>query len=294
MNDRLQHVLRDASGRIRPFWRVVAFGAITLATYVVLGVAVGPLLTSGLRLAGGGELSVGAWASCLTLLVATAFALRWFGGEPWTTVWLDSTAARPRVVALGLALGAVAIGVPSAILVGVHWLREVPGDAESWWAGAARVSLLLAPAALAEELLARGYVLAMLVRWWGWPWAIAATSLSFGALHLRNPGATPESIALVTLAGVFLAAVLYATRSLYAAWAAHFAWNATMAVAFHVAVSGLPLESPGYRYVDAGPDWATGGVWGPEAGLPAGLMMIAGSVWLFSRRDRTRRSTGDE
>jgi hypothetical protein len=85
----------------------------------------------------------------------------------------------------------------------------------------------------------------------------------------------------------FLGGVLVATRSLYAAWMAHFAWNWTMAVLFHTAVSGLPLESPGYRYVDAGPDWATGGPWGPEGGLPAALGMGAGMAYLFVRRRRS-------
>jgi hypothetical protein len=102
---------------------------------------------------------------------------------------------------------------------------------------------------------------------------------------------TAESVVLVMLAGFFLAGVLYATRSLYAAWMAHFAWNWTMAVVFHTAVSGYPMEAPGYRYVDAGPDWATGGEWGPEGGVPAGVGMIAGAglVYLLFRRRRQPR-----
>jgi hypothetical protein len=65
---------------------------------------------------------------------------------------------------------------------------------------------------------------------------------------------------------------------------AQIAWNLNMAVLFHVAVSGYPMEAPGYRYVDAGPDWATGGAWGPEGGVPAALGMLAGVVVLFSYR----------
>ena len=164
---------------------------------------------------------------------------------------------------------------------------EHPATATSWLGGALRVSFVLAPAALAEELLSRGYILSVLAKWWGWPWAIATTSSRSALLHMFNPGATVESIALVTLAGVFLGAVLFATRSLYAAWAAHFAWNWTMAVVFHAAVSGLPLESPDYRYVDAGPDWATGGRGARRAVCPPALGMIAGSVMaLFARRGR--------
>src|SRR5262249_36191387 len=163
-------------------------------------------------------------------------------------------------------------------------LRVRPGAAGSWFGALVRLSVLLVPAALFEELLTRGYLLSVLRESWGWLWAIAATSVGFGLLHLENPGATAGSVAMVTLAGFFLSAVVYSMRSLYAAWMAHFAWNFTMAVLFHAPVSGLPLESPGYRYVDAGPDWATGGPWGPEGGAAAALGMVGGIGILVRRR----------
>lgn len=119
-----------------------------------------------------------------------------------------------------------------------------------------------------------------------------SNSVGFGLLHLANNGATIESVGLVTLAGVFLATVLYATRSLYAAWMAHFAWNWMMAAVFHASVSGYPFEAPSYRYVDAGPDWATGGDWGPEGGLPAAIGMGAGIAVLYgAKRSRQKDPT---
>src|SRR5262249_26878990 len=133
-------------------------------------------------------------------------------------------------------------------------------------------------------LLMRGYLLSVLRESWGWFWSIAATSIAFGLLHIQNPGANAGSIAMVTLAGFFPPVGRYAPRRLYAAWIGPFAWNFTMAVLFHAAVSGLPLESPGYRYVDAGPDWATGGPWGPEGGLAAALGMCGGIAVLVRRR----------
>jgi len=152
-----------------------------------------------------------------------------------------------------------------------------------------RVSLLLLPAALYEELATRGYVFAVLRDAIGWRMALLAVSVIFGLLHLRNPGATIESVALVILAGVFLGGIVIATKSLYAAWMAHFAWNWTMAVVFHTAVSGLPLESPDYRVVDAGPDWITGGVWGPEGGVAGGLGMLVALAYLYARQNARRR-----
>ena len=108
----------------------------------------------------------------------------------------------------------------------------------------------------------------------------------FGLVHLQNAGETLSSISVVVLAGVFLGAVLVATQSLWAAFAAHLAWNWVLAGVLHSAVSGIPFTTPGYRVVDAGPDWATGGVWGPEGGLPAALGLVSGTLYLYVRRRR--------
>lgn len=233
-------------------------------------------------------------ATAVGLLIATALVLRGIDKRPWSDVWMGRAAARPSVLALGFAIGALTIAVPTAFLIIAHWLGSAPAVRGSWIGAAARISAVLAPAALFEELLMRGYILAVLRELWGWRVAVVTTSVVFGALHLRNPGATLQSLSLVTLAGFFLAAVLYATKSLYAAWMAHFAWNWIMAAVFHVAVSGLPLETPNYRYVDAGPDWATGGQWGPEGGIPAGIGMIAGLAFLYARRPSPIAGGNDE
>jgi hypothetical protein len=105
-------------------------------------------------------------------------------------------------------------------------------------------------------------------------------------LHLLNPGVTWESVLLVILAGVFLAMVRVVFDSLYAAWAAHAGWNWVMAVPLHAAVSGSRFESPDYRAVTLGPEWISGGAWGPEGGLAAALGMLAAMTYLYTRRRR--------
>jgi hypothetical protein len=148
---------------------------------------------------------------------------------------------------------------------------------------------------LYEELLSRGYIFATLKEWLGAPVAVTVTSVAFGLLHFQNPNVSVLSLVLVTLAGVFLAAVLLATRSLYAAWLAHFAWNWTMAALLHVPVSGIDLGKPDFQLVDTGPDWLTGGQWGPEGGAAAGLGMLGALAYLYWRRSsmaESRQSTG--
>ena len=113
--------------------------------------------------------------------------------------------------------------------------------------------------------------------------ALVVTSIVFGLLHLGNPGADAESILAVVVAGFFLGAILLATRSLYAAGAAHFAWNWVMAGALHIAVSGIALRDVDYRTVETGPDWLTGGPWGPEGGLAAVALMFVAIFYLYGR-----------
>jgi hypothetical protein len=87
----------------------------------------------------------------------------------------------------------------------------------------------------------------------------------------------------VIVAGFFLGVILLATRSLYAAGAAHFAWNWVMAVALHIQVSGLSSPNPDYRTIETGPDWLTGGPWGPEGGIAAVAAMFVGIFYLYGR-----------
>jgi membrane protease YdiL (CAAX protease family) len=284
-------LLFDDDGALRVPWRIGVFCVALFAAFVVADALLGPLITDLFALVGVRGVSNQEWVQAAAALGGTAVSLRWIDKRPWSDVWLGRTAAQPRLLFFGFVVGAFAIAVPIALLISAHWLRETSGGNGSWWAAALRTSLFLLPAALVEELTTRGYLLSVLREAWGWPWAIGVTSVVFGLLHLANNGANVESVLLVTMAGVFLAGVLYVTKSLYAAWMAHFAWNWTMAVLFHTAVSGYPLESPRYRYVDAGPDWATGGEWGPEGGVPAGVGMGLGGgiAYLFARRARKPR-----
>ncbi|HZI40245.1 MAG TPA: type II CAAX endopeptidase family protein [Gemmatimonadaceae bacterium] len=282
-----------APGRLRAPWRILIFLAATYACGFVASLFVAPAIAFlyslvGLRVATDG------WVVVAALLGGHFLALRYVDKRPWSDVWLDRAAARPALLARGFLFGALAIGVPTVLLIAIGWLALRPGVHESFLAAALRVSIFLLPAAFYEELATRGYIFAVLRDSIGWRTALIAMSCIFGLLHARNPGANVESVALVTLAGIFLGGVVIATRSLYAAWMAHFAWNWTMAVVFHTAVSGLPLEAPDYRYVDAGPDWATGGVWGPEGGAAAGLGMLGGLVYLYARRGSRRRESPDE
>jgi membrane protease YdiL (CAAX protease family) len=236
------------------------------------------------------QLQVSSLLQLIAALGATAIMLRSIDVRPWDDVGLARRAARPRSIVEGWGLGGAAIGFACGLLLAFGWLRIVPGPPGSSLAAAASLTLLLVVAALAEEVIARGYLFTVLQDGLGAWGAIATTSLLFGAAHLFNPGVTVESFLIVTLAGVFLAAIRVVFRSIYASWAAHVAWNWVLAVLFHASVSGIEFDAPDYRTVSAGPVWMTGGTWGPEGGLAAAVGMFAVLAYLYRTRRRREES----
>lgn len=228
-------------------------------------------------------------AMLLGAVLATVLMARAADPRPWSTLGLDGGAARPRRLSTAALVGALPIASVTLLLAAVGLLRFVRAPDGSWWAAAGSALLFLAGPALTEELVFRGYPFAVLRERWGPVVAILVTSVAFGLVHAQNEGATPIALAFVVLAGIFLAGVLLVWRSLWAAWAAHLAWNWAMAALLHVSVSGLPFATPDYRLVDAGPDWLTGGSWGPEGGAGAGLGMLGGIGYLYLKARRARR-----
>lgn len=285
-DDLLERLFFVAPGRLRAGFRLALFLlAWIVASGPVRGIA--GLVTPTVLvpwLAG--------WFGPAAVAGATFLLLRKVDERPWDDVALGPAAWRPRAWGGGFAVGTVAVGLPVALLVATGLLAREPGTDGGVAGAMLYAAWTLLPAALSEELLVRGYPFAVLRQGLGWPAATAITSVTFGLLHLGNPGVTAQAIALVIAAGIWLAVVRLVTGSLVAAWMAHFAWNWWLAGAFHAPVSGLPFPTPGWRLVDAGPDWLTGGTWGPEAGFLSALGMIAGLGVLALGRPTRRDLAG--
>jgi membrane protease YdiL (CAAX protease family) len=264
-------------------WRTIAFFAICIVSLLLLQSVVRPFTTS---TAVDPQSVLIACVTLVSVLIATWVMVRWVDRLSWRELGLDRAAATPTLLAKGAAFGGLTIGIASLVLISIHMLRIETTPPGSWWGDAGHSALLLLPAAFFEELFIRGYVFAILRRAAGWKLALIVTSIVFGLLHILNPGADSESILAVIVAGFFLGSILLVTKSLYAAGAAHFAWNWVMSGALHIAVSGLPSADPDYKVVDSGPDWLTGGSWGPEGGVAAVAAMFIVLFYLFARYQR--------
>ncbi|NUQ19420.1 MAG: CPBP family intramembrane metalloprotease, partial [Gemmatimonadaceae bacterium] len=230
-------LLVSPQGRLRAGWRAALF----LVLVIVLASLAQLLVAIGARFAGDttGDHALITWLGVVAgALAAHWVMIRFIDRDSWSYVGLARRDAAARRVLPGLALGTLAVGVPCAALLLAGWLRidAAPPAGESLAAQSAGLALFLLPAAFAEELLMRGYLLSSLADGIGRWSALVLTSVVFALLHVGNPGMSAGALVVVGLAGVFLGAVRFATSSLYAAWAAHFAWNAVLALVLHALV----------------------------------------------------------
>lgn len=274
--------------RLRAPWKIVLYIVALLVALILSAWLEDSVDGFASRL--GYKLLVSEWGVPLGTLVATFAMLKLVEGRSWDFVGLGRDALTVPKLATGTALGLLPIAVPSLLLLAFGELKSVASPPGSWTAAAAISFANLLPAAFGEELLLRGYLFAVLKEAVGARWTLISTSIVFGLLHVANPGSDAQSIVIVMLAGFFLGSVFLATKSLYATTFAHFVWNWFMAAFLHTPVSGIPVSTPGYRVIDAGPDWLTGGAWGPEGGFAAAVGMFFILVYLFARPLRRMES----
>jgi uncharacterized protein len=150
------------------------------------------------------------------------------------------------------------------------------------------VAVLIGIAATLEELTYRCLLFRVLERAWGTGVALVVQSVTFAVMHLENVeqgGIVDVATMLVagTMLGVLWTGVFILTRNLWVVAANHAAWNFTILLS-GVPLSGIedwrdlaPLKT---RY--AGPDWLTGGMFGPESSV-VGIMLVTGAAVLLLR-----------
>jgi membrane protease YdiL (CAAX protease family) len=214
----------------------------------------------------------------LSLLLAFGLAT-WVVGV--RALGLDATALRWRArlgplrgVAAGLVFGILPAAVAMMLGVfaaGAGWLRD-GGSLADWLAQSGKTVLILAPAALSEELMFRGLPMVVAARAIGRGRAIVLLSVIFAVAHIQNPEVTPAGLGNIALAGIWLSLAFFSPGGMWTAFGAHLGWNTTLA-ALAAPVSGLPFDIPYIDYRMGHPAWLTGGTFGPEGGLLATLAL---------------------
>jgi membrane protease YdiL (CAAX protease family) len=216
---------------------------------------------------------------------ALAAGLLWaaFGWRPWRAQgWpglAPGVAGFGRGTVIGLAMATAVIGIQ--VLTGGARFTGTGDPFGAYLRAAGNVGIILVVAALSEELLFRGLPLMRLADAVGRVPAVVVLTAGFTGLHLANPGVTVLGLANIALASVVLSAAFFEWGGIPAAWGLHFGWNAGLGVGADAPVSGIEFNLPGFDLVETGPDWLTGGLFGPEGGLIATLVMAVAAAGLL-------------
>lgn len=295
-------VWNDAQNRLRTPIRLLAVGVVFSLITAVFGVG----LFSVLGLTG---VDPGAFDEFTLLVIGSVVsvpatvATLWLGARyvdrrPFVdyglhidrTWWLD--------LGFGLVLGAgLQIGIASVGLlagwysVGGLFLAQGPVGLGG---ALLLVAVLFVSVGIVEELLARGWLLTNLAegllaagRRAAVGIAVLLSSVLFGVAHLANPGASWVSATIISFAGVFLAVGYVLTGELGIPIGVHITWNFFQGPVFGLGVSGLEMPVAIVALEPIGPEWITGGGFGPEAGLLGFLAVLVGItatlLWVYHR-----------
>jgi len=137
----------------------------------------------------------------------------------------------------------------------------------------------------AEEALFRGFLLPILGTRYGLVTGVLTSSALFALLHLFNANLSLLAVLNLMLFGMFAAFYALTEEGLWGVFAVHSLWNWAQGNLFGMEVSGLPVQLEAiFKLKETGPDWFTGGAFGPEGGIAVTLVLLAGIIVLWLQR----------
>lgn len=289
------------NGRLRPTLRVIVYLIlINVAAFFVVGVPLGLLVSSGLVTIGpsGAPLVTGATGvveqllTLVTIVAATLVARRTLDRRSFLSLGLTRYRGWLVDAAAGVVLGLVLIGMVFGFETTSGLLRVagtgVYGGNLSPGASLASAFVVFVIVAIDEELMNRGYILQNLTEDWGVIAGVVTSSAIFGLLHAGNPNVSLLAVANLFVAGALFSVAYLVTKSLWLPIGLHFAWNFAEGPIFGFPVSGLSTVTV-LKTVQGGPDYLTGGAFGPEGGLVGlGAVIIGIAILLLWGLVRSR------
>lgn len=289
MGASLRFIFLSRHGDLRSGWRILAFGVLVAGTGFVLSLLAGAAIPRASAIP-----MLGAAVFLVATLLASWVMTRFVNRKPFPAIglWFHPTALRE--FGIGLLLGflmmsGIFIVLFAAGYLTVEWLALAQHEVI---VTAVYSLVFFAFAAAVEELLFRGYPFQTLAQGITMLPAILLMSGLFGVAHVMNPHATPLSTGNVMLAGIWLSFAYIKTRGLWLPFGLHLAWNFTQTTVYGFPTSGM--EFAGHRLwstVATGPEWITGGAFGPEGSVLATLALIGG-IWYVLKSPHLRAPEG--
>jgi membrane protease YdiL (CAAX protease family) len=322
---RLRWLWLNRHGLPRVVWRLLIF--VVLLTVTGFGVMYGLVVSLTLMGLSDGDFSLGEGSLPIQILgylvmtpavfAASAIAVRRLDRRAIAGLGLGLHSRWLRQLSIGMLLGITLVSAIISMQAATGTLGFRSAGVE---AGALAGSLLLTVltfigVAFLEELLFRGYVLQVLaegigdflgyLRQAGVPpsgsresaekignyTAAALLAVPFGIAHYGNDGGTFVGAVATGLGGLALSVAYFRTRSLWLPVGLHITWNFSLGWVFSAPVSGELLPITPFTTTVSGPEWLSGGTFGPEASVLTFLALTCMIVYLV--RSRRMDATAD-
>ncbi len=174
-------------------------------------------------------------------------------------------------VATGWAIALVCV-LPMLAAGGIAISFSMSMRSWGWLAADAAFFALLA---LGEEIAFRGYGFQRFARALGPVGATIVFALFYALVQKMIPGSSRSSFLVALALGLVLSVAYLRTRALWLSWGFNFAWKASRALLFGLAVNADSSHSPVVQGYPMGPLWLTGGGFGLDASWFALFVLLA-------------------
>jgi len=263
---------------LRAGWRMAIFAVIAFLT---MNVAIAPFALAFRDQAWFKFESVQVLLTYSALTVAAWVMLRFVDRRPFVSVGLHFRAGWGREIGQGVAMGTAMMSAIAAVLHGAGWVsvefRSLETGEMLFILGNSLVTYIAV--GYGEEFMFRGYLFQTFREGTNTVVPVAVLSLLFAAAHMGNPNVSVFGLINIAMAGVWLSLAYVKTNALWFPMGLHFSWNFTQGFVYSLPVSGTtsPNTQIGTAVV-TGPEWLTGGSFGPEGGALATIVLIVATL----------------
>ena len=278
--------------RLRAGWRLLIQVLLQIGLTAIAGLVIFlpySLLSGRMALSGLPFLTISEGIEFLTILLSILLVRRYIDKRSFVSLGLQMDKKTILDILTGIGITFVMMGLIFFSEWRLGWISIVSfawnvNPVQNVIAQTLLFFLVFILVAWNEELMSRGYHLQTIASGLNLSWGLVISSAIFGSLHLANPNATWIGALGIFFAGLFLGYAYIRTKSLWLSMGLHIGWNFFEGVVFGFPVSGLDIYHMTHLNV-SGPDFWTGGNFGPEAGLiilPT-ITLGAGLVYLYTR-----------
>ena len=256
--------------KLKIFGRIVIFILICFSSILILNI-----LFSGVN-----YIMLDQGISLISLLIATKINMHFFEKKKMIDIGLRFSAGNKRDLLLGVI-------IPFVMLLIIFLFYIIFGFGYVVTGNISFVDDLLLAfpfyifVAFNEEILFRGYIFQKFIELTNKYVALFLLSVCFGIAHLFNPNVSVLGVINIVLAGVFFSACYIKTNSLWLPISMHFTWNFVCGIGFGFPVSGTNRFDTLIRFIQTGPEWITGGSFGPEGGIIVTVLLLVTTLLIF-------------